>query len=316
MLDDLREADQKKEVKSLKELSKQQENKLSLAQKYLNKELDSIEKQIDAQKEEAEAQEKLIELQNDLNKAKSTSIRIYKEGVGFVYEQDTEAIKEAQKALDEYTSSQTKSELEQRADAIKEVLQLFEDLQDASDIHELELTLGVSSLSGLTGGNLGTNLSKWSDWIKGVIVSQIAYSDLNEQIGNLSGADIDKWLGDVLSGGSHQISNTTLSEYLSKHSFANGTLSAPGGLSRVGENLNGELVWLGKGDSVYSNGISKNLMQWGRYNPAQVLSSNNHSSQQVFNFDKIVLPNVRNAEDFYRELQKLPNMAIQQSTRR
>ena len=57
-------------------------------------------------------------------------------------------------------------------------------------------------------------------------------------------------------------------------------------------------------------------MQWGRYNPAQVLSSNNHSSQQVFNFDKIVLPNVRNAEDFYRELQKLPNMAIQQSTRR
>jgi TP901 family phage tail tape measure protein len=316
MLDDLREADQKKEVKRLKELSKQQENKLSLAQKYLNKELDSIEKQIDAQKEEAEAQEKLIELQNDLNKAKSTSIRIYKEGVGFVYEQDTEAIKEAQKALDEYTSSQTKSELEQRADAIKEVLQLFEDLQDASDIHELELTLGVSSLSGLTGGNLGTNLSKWSDWIKGVIVSQIAYSDLNEQIGNLSGADIDKWLGDVLSGGSHQISNTTLSEYLSKHSFANGTLSAPGGLSRVGENLNGELVWLGKGDSVYSNGISKNLMQWGRYNPAQVLSSNNHSSQQVFNFDKIVLPNVRNAEDFYRELQKLPNMAIQQSTRR
>ena len=316
MLEELREADQKKEVERLKELSKQQENKLSLAQKYLNKELDSIEKQIDAQKEEAEAQEKLIELQNNLNKAKSTSIRIYKEGVGFVYEQDTEAIKEAQKALDEYTSSQTKSELEQRADAIKEVLQLFEDLQDASDIHELELTLGVSSLSGLTGGNLGTNLSKWSDWIKGVIASQIAYSDLSEQIGNLSGADIDKWLGDVLSGGSHQISNTTLSEYLSKHSFANGILSAPGGLSRVGENLNGELVWLGKGDSVYSNRISKNLMQWGRYNPAQVLSSNNHSSQQVFNFDKIVLPNVRNAEDFYRELQKLPNMAIQQSTRR
>ena len=316
MLEELREADQKKEVERLKELSKQQENKLSLAQKYLNKELDSIEKQIDAQKEEAEAQEKLIELQDDLNKAKSTSIRIYKEGVGFVYEQDTEAIKEAQKALDEYTSSQTKSELEQRADAIKEVLQLFEDLQDASDIHELELTLGVSSLSGLTGGNLGTNLSKWSDWIKGVIASQIAYSDLSEQIGNLSGADIDKWLGDVLSGGSHQISNTTLSEYLSKHSFASGILSAPGGLSRVGENLNGELVWLGKGDSVYSNRISKNLMQWGRYNPAQVLSSNNHSSQQVFNFDKIVLPNVRNAEDFYRELQKLPNMAIQQSTRR
>ena len=39
-------------------------------------------------------------------------------------------------------------------------------------------------------------------------------------------------------------------------------------------------------------------------------------NNQIFNFDKIVLPNVRNAHDFYIELQKLPNMAIQQSIRR
>ena len=76
------------------------------------------------------------------------------------------------------------------------------------------------------------------------------------------------------------------------------------------------LAWLGKGDSVYSNTISRNLMEWGRYNPAQVLSHNNSTASQVFNFDKIVLPNVRNAHDFYMELQKLPNIAIQQSIRR
>ena len=316
MLDDLREADQKKEVERLKKLEEQEENKLNLAQKYLNKELDAIEKEIDAQKEEKEAQEKLVELQNELNKAKSISVRIYKEGVGFVYEQDTEAIKEAQKAYDDYLDSQSKTDLEKRAEEIRAVLELFDDLEDASEIHELELKLGVNGINSLTGGNFGTNISQWTSWIKNVIASQVAYADLGNKIGDLKGADIDKWLGDVLSGGAHQVSSSTMLSYILQHSFASGTLSAPGGLSRINE-LGGELVWLGKGDSVYSNRVSRNLMEWGRYNPAQVLSSNhNSSSSQIFNFDKIVLPNVRNAEDFYRELQKLPNMAIQQSARR
>ena len=316
MLDDLREADQKKEVERLKKLEEQEENKLNLAQKYLNKELNAIEKEIDAQKEEKEAQEKLVELQNELNKAKSTSVRIYKEGVGFVYEQDTEAIKEAQKAYDDYLDSQSKTDLEKRAEEIRAVLELFDDLEDASDIHELELKLGVKDINNLTGGNFGTDTTKWTSWIKSVIANQVAYADLGNKIGDLKGADIDKWLGDVLSNGAHQVSSSTMLSYILQHSFASGTLSAPGGLSRINE-LGGELVWLGKGDSVYSNRVSRNLMEWGRYNPAQVLSSNhNSSSSQIFNFDKIVLPNVRNAEDFYRELQKLPNMAIQQSARR
>ena len=316
MLDELREADQKKEVERLKKLEEQQENKLTLAQKYLNKELSAIEKQIDAEKEQEENEKKLVELQNELNKAKSQTIRIYKEGQGFVYEQDAEAIKNAQEALDEYTSSQTKSALEKRAEEIRAILDLFDEMEENSAIHELELALGVNGLSSLTGGNLGSDIGKWSSWIKGVIASQVAYADLGKIIGDLNGADIDKWLGDVLSGGNHEVSSSVISEYLAKHSFARGTLSASGGLSILGEH-GAELAWLGKGDSVYSNAISRNLMEWGKYNPAQVLSSNyNSSSSQIFNFDKIVLPNVRNAEDFYRELQKLPNMAIQQSARR
>ena len=315
MLDELREADQKKEVERLKKLEEQQENKLTLAQKYLNKELSAIEKQIDAEKEQEENEKKLVELQNELNKAKSQTIRIYKEGQGFVYEQDAEAIKNAQEALDEYTSSQTKSALEKRAEEIRAILDLFDEMEENSAIHELELALGVNGLSSLTGGNLGSDIGKWSSWIKGVIASQVAYADLGKIIGDLNGADIDKWLGDVLSGGNHEVSSSVISEYLAKHSFASGTLSASGGLSILGEH-GAELAWLGKGDSVYSNAISRNLMEWGRYNPAQVLSHHNSTASQVFNFDKIVLPNVRNAHDFYMELQKLPNIAIQQSIRR
>ena len=315
MLDELREADQKKEVERLKKLEEQQENKLTLAQKYLNKELNAVEKQIEAEKEQEENEKKLVELQNELNKAKSQTIRIYREGQGFVYEQDAEAIKNAQEALDEYTSSQTKSALEKRAEEIRAILDLFDEMEENSAIHELELALGVNGLSSLTGGNLGSDIGKWSSWIKGVIASQVAYADLGKIIGDLNGADIDKWLGDVLSGGNHEVSSSVISEYLAKHSFASGTLSASGGLSVLGEH-GAELAWLGKGDSVYSNAISRNLMEWGRYNPAQVLSHNNSTASQVFNFDKIVLPNVRNAHDFYMELQKLPNIAIQQSIRR
>ena len=315
MLDELREADQKKEVERLKKLEEQQENKLTLAQKYLNKELNAIEKQIDAEKEQEENEKKLVELQKELNKAKSQTIRIYKEGQGFVYEQDAEAIKEAQDALDEFTSSQTQTALEKKAEQIRAILDLFDEMEENSAIHELELALGVSNLSGLTGGNLGTDIGKWTNWIKTVIATQVAYGDLAEQVGNLSGSDIDKWLGDVLSGGNHEVSSSTISQYLSKHSFASGTLSAPGGLSILGER-GVELGWLNKGDSIYSNAISKNLMEWGRYNPAQVLNHSSSSSNQVFNFDKIVLPNVKNANDFYMELQKLPNIAIQQSIRR
>lgn len=315
MLDELREADQKKEVERLKKLEEQQENKLTLAQKYLNKELSAIEKQIDAEKEQEENEKKLVELQNELNKAKSQTIRIYREGKGFVYEQDAEAIKNAQKALDEYTSSQTKSALEKRAEEIRAILDLFDEMEENSAIHELELALGVNGLSSLTGGNLGSDIGKWSSWIKGVIASQVAYADLGKIIGDLNGADIDKWLGNVLSGGNHEVSADVISQYLAKHSFASGTLSASGGLSILGEH-GAELAWLGKGDSVYSNAISKNLMEWGRYNPAQILSHNNSTASQVFNFDKIVLPNVRNAHDFYMELQKLPNIAIQQSIKR
>ena len=193
---------------------------------------------------------------------------------------------------------------------------MFNDLEDDSEIHELELKLGVNGINSLTGGNFGTDTSQWASWIKSAIASQVAYADLGNTIGDLKGTDIDKWLGSVLSDGAHQVSDSTVSSYISQHSFASGTLSAPGGLSRIGE-LGGELVWLGKGDSVYSNRASKNLMEWGRYNPAQVLSSDDDSStSQVFNFDKIVLPNVRNAEEFYKELQNLPNKTLQQSTRR
>jgi hypothetical protein len=300
MLDELREADKEKEIDRLKELQKAQENRLSLAQKYIQKELDSVNKQIDAEKEE-------LELEKDLAQAKNKMIRIYREGQGFVYEEDVEAIQEAQKALE-------KTPLEQRAEELQAILDLFDEMADNSAIRELEVLLGVSGISGTTGGlTTNSSLDAWASWIKGAYASSMGYADLITKLEKIGTSDINSWL---TANGGLNVSDSVIAQYINNHSFASGTLSAPGGLSRVAERLGGELVWLGKGDSVYSNAVSRNLMEWGQYTPAQVMNSNSSAQSQIFNFDKIVLPNVHNAEEFYRELQNLPNKALQQSTRR
>lgn len=313
MLDDLREADKEKEMDRLKELQETHENRLSLAEKYVRKELNIVQKQIDAEKEEADALEKLNELEKDVAKAKSNKIRVYREGIGFVYERDTEAIEKAEKALSDYQRTLNKTPLEQYAEELQGILDLFDELQDEADMHDLEVKLGVGSLSQLLGGNFGTNRDLWSKWLKSEYANVSGYEDLIDKLGDVATSQLDSWL---TSNGGTQVSDSVISSYLNKHKFATGTISANGGLSLVGEN-GAELAWLGKGDSVFSNNISRNLMEWGRYNPAQVANAMSKSnSNQIFNFDKIVLPNVRNAEDFYRELKSLPNKALQQSTQR
>lgn len=314
MLDELREADKEKELKRLEDLQKVQDNSLSLAQKYIRRELNLVQKQIDATKEEADQLERLTELEKELTNAKSKKIRVYREGVGFVYERDVEAIEKAEKALNDYKSSLNKTPLEERAEELQAILDLFDEIGDNSAIRDLEVLLGVGNLSELTGGiDTNSSLSSWATWISALFAKKSGLSDLISKLNDVSTSDLDAWL---TANGGTQISDALLAQYIGSHSFANGTISAPGGLSRVAERLGGELVWLGKGDSVYSNAVSRNLMEWGRYNPAQVMNSNNSASTQVFNFDQIVLPNVYNANDFYRELQNLPNKALQQSARR
>ena len=314
MLDELRESDKEKELERLKDLEQAHTDSLSLAEKYVQRQRDAIQKQIDAEEDEAEKLEKLKELEKDLTTAKAKKIRVYREGVGFVYEQDVEAVEKAQKALTDYNKSLEKSDLEKQVDALQAVLDLFDDLRNDSDIRELEISLGVSGLTQLLGGDFGTDVSLWGDWIRKQYASATGYADVYEQLNNVATSQINDWLN---SGTGYQVASSIINEAVAQHSYASGTLSAPGGLSLVGDKFGGELVWLGKGDSVFTNAISRNLMEWGRYNPAQVAGAMSKSnSSQIFNFDKIVLPNVRDAEDFYRELQNLPNKALQQSTLR
>lgn len=114
---------------------------------------DQIDNLQDSNKE-LEENTKLLELQEKLSKAKSTKVRVYREGQGFVYEQDQEAVSDAQKALDDYYQEQAYNKklalLEQYKDnAKKSYDQQIADLQDQqkkqdeiynSQIKSLEVT--------------------------------------------------------------------------------------------------------------------------------------------------------------------------------
>lgn len=316
MVDDLREADKKKELNRLDELKEKEENKLGYLKKYAQRQKDYYDDQIKKEKEEADELEKLVDLQNELNNAKKTMIKVYREGVGFVYEQDTKAIREAQKTLDEYNKTHEQSNLEKQAEEWQKVLDLIGDLEDLSDMKELEIKLGITKITDLTGGDIGTNLEAWEKIVKNILATSQGYADIIKVLNEANGADIEGLIGATLNSGDKTISANMILDYIKRHSFASGSLSTPSGLSLVGEN-GPEIGWLNKGSTIFSNSISKNLMDWGQYTPAQILEKSLGSTQsQVFNFDKIVLPNVRNADEFYEELQLLPNRAIQQSALR
>lgn len=312
MVDELREADKAKELKRLNELQEKEKGKLSYIKKYAQQQKDYYDEQVAKEKEEAEELETLIELQDKLNNAKKTMVKVYREGVGFVYEQDTQAIREAQKALEDYNKEHTKTDLEQKAEAWQKIIDAIGEAEDLSEMKELEVLLGITDISQLT-GNIGLDATKWGNLAKTILATEMGLADIEKVLNEANGADIEKLIGSTLSSGDKTISSSLLSQYIAKHSFASGTLSSPSGFSLVGEN-GPELRYLSRGSTIFSNGISRNLMEWGQFSPAQVLSNVLGGTQsQVFNFDKIVLPNVHNADEFYKELQALPNRAIQQS---
>lgn len=86
---------------------------------YLSKLYDIQLKNLESQKtalqqinSQREYENKLIDARNKLENAQKEKRQVYREGVGFVYEADQEAIRQAQKELDELDNQKTISELE------------------------------------------------------------------------------------------------------------------------------------------------------------------------------------------------------------
>ena len=100
---------------------------------------------------------------------------------------------------------------------------------------------------------------------------------------------------------SREIINVHLDAYTTtKH--ANGTISAPGGLSLVGEK-GPELRVLNSGDGIIPADATRNLWNWANYNPKDFMG--NMGSDNIFHIGNIALPNVTDAKSFVNGLKQL-----------
>lgn len=298
-LDDLMEQQLEKEVKSLEKRKKKNEDTYDLAKSWIDRKIESLEKE----NEQMDEQNELIEKQNDLEKARTQRIKVYRQGKGFVYEQDTQAIKEATSALREYKKEEESEELK----SWRKVSELFDQMEASAEVANLERLVGAS-FGDLFGG-FGTNLGDWENWLKNSLSEKYGLENLIAETDELKGYEA---IQNFLQGMDDTISEEQILNSIAKNRFATGTLSAPAGFARVAEN-GYEIALLGKGDAVMPHGVSRNLMEWGQHSPTEFIDMQENGNITNYAFDSLVLPNVTDANSFVRELHNLPNKALQYS---
>lgn len=293
---DLADEAMSKEQERISKLQEQASNENSLARSWLQRKISDLEKQ----NEELEKENELIELQMDLEKAHAKRIRVYREGVGFVYEKDTEAIKEATDALKDFNKQQEDPAITE----LKNILELLDDAEELANIKNLENLTGF--IANVDFGQFGTNTSMWTNWIQNNLATSNGLGLLLNYMDELKDPDdIMKFLN-----AAGVVSSSTVSQYVNKARYASATLSARSGFARVAEN-GYEIALLGRGDAVMPHHISENLMEWGKMSPLEYATSANSGDAYMYQFDKLVLPNVHDANSFVNELRNLPNKALQ-----
>lgn len=295
-LDDLANTQLEKEKSRLQEQQDLNESTYDLAKAYVQRQIDLLE----TENEEQEKQNDLVELQNNLAKARNQRVRIYKEGEGFVYEKDTEAIREATQALQEYQSSATSSE--QAINPVlaqwQEVLKLFDELEADYELKALENKVG--SAVGELFGSLGTNTTAWSNWIKQNLSTTQGIDDVLTNLDKLVDTnDIINYLD----------SNGQVSQAIIDAAVKNNTLPATYAAA---------ITQMAQGMSAGVNTAASLATQSSitAATSGAVVMGNATQYGNIYNFDNLVLPNVTNANEFIDGLNNLSTTALQTSTQR
>jgi hypothetical protein len=289
-LEELAKNQLEKEKKRLTEQQTLTTNTYDLARSYVQRQIDLLEEENDEQKEQNE----LVELQNNLAKARNTMVKIYKEGEGFVYEQDTQAIKEATEALQEYQDTAENPVLNKW----KEVLKLFDEYESDFALKNLENQVGATV--GQLFGSLGTDTSAWASWIKNNLSTSYGLQNILDNMENLVDTN------DILAylDGNGQVSNAIIQNAIANNALPATYAAAITQASLAGRSIAGAGIGISQQSAIASAtsgaGVSGMLSQYGN----------------VYNFENLVLPNVTNATEFINELNSLSTTALQASTQR
>lgn len=310
----------------------------------------------------------LQEAQEALARAKSNKVRVYREGQGFVYEEDVTAVSEARKNLDKLNrEQQLKDEVarleklkKQALDNIDTQIKRWEDYSKswsevASNYKKDQDKLLAEQVFGIN-----TEQAGWEERLGNAKSFVAQYNALMAQIGAESmagagaatggggggyvytittqkGKDIASNLGTGQtykasdgstwkknSDGSLSVTTKAGNTYAGK--YASGTLSARPGMANVDEHgselvlrnpPSGRMTYMEKGDGVVPANLTKNLMEWGKFNPSSFTpNATGGGSSIVYQIDNLTLPSVRNAEDLINGLQTLKTRAMQKSKSR
>ena len=285
-----------KEKKRLQEQQTQLTNTYDLAKAYVQRQIDLLQDE----NEEQEEQNQLVELQNNLAKARNQRIRVYKEGEGFVYEQDTEAIREATQALQEYKGSVNNAS--ESANPIltqwQNVLKLFDEIEADNAIKQLENAVG--STVGTLFGGLGTDTNAWTNWIKNNLSTTGGIQNVLDSLDKLVDTnDIINYLD----------SNGQVEDAVLQAAIANNVLpqTYAAAVTQAAQSMS---ITANTGASIATQGAIAAMTS------GSIVSGSVTQNGNIYNFDSLVLPNVTNAQDFINELDNLPNMALQASTQR
>lgn len=291
-LDDLAQTQLEKEKERLTERQTLNDNTYNLAKNYVERQIDLLEKE----NQEQEEQNELIELQNNLAKARNKRIRVYKEGEGFVYEQDTEAIREATDALKEY--QKTSSAENPVLSKWKEVLQLFEDYEADAAIRSLEVQVG-STVAKLF-GSMGTDTNAWAKWVKNNLSTTQGLQNVLDKMDKLVDTDdIMKYLD----------SNGKVSEAIIDSAIKNNALPSTYAAAITQSALSGQIV-ANKVSGLASQSSISSLTS------GAIVNGNSTQYGNIYNFESLVLPNVTNANEFINDLNNLSTTALQTSAQR
>ena len=300
------------------------------ALEVLNNELDAYKAQQEALKEEKEWQEKLLEIEKarlELQKAKNKQVRIYREGIGFVWESDMGEVQTAQGKLDKLLDD---IEYEKK-------LKEFETLTDTYNQALLDGSAEAIRLFFLD----SDNLAKWEadSYTERIKTLQQFLSDKNKLISQNGSTDFvtetkspqEQWdsikgtVGTYVTYGGKSRTREEVQEELAKNgsrmmaSYRDNLLKfletgAPiyhnGGVVG-GENFNKNtevVAKLQKGETVFTKAQTRDI--------SVALNQGSKGGATNISIGNISLPNVKDSDSFIKALENIRTMASEDTNKR
>ena len=303
---------------------------------------------LQAENDEIERQIQLEQARMALAQAQSTQMLVYKDGE-FQYVQDVQAISDAEAELEALEREEALRQEVENLETLKdqalasidaqianweaykeEWTSVVEHYQEEQDRLLIEQELGIE----LEGENWRERLDNLASYVAEykALMAELAQAQASANAGYSGGGtgkpgSAKPDYSSVKRGGSGGVywsdytgppsqtydwvtRDQVNQSYINpKKYFASGTMSAPGGLSLVGEG-GPELRVLNQGDGIIPSDITKNLWDIGKLSVDQILQGK--GSSYVYNFDNLTLPNVTDAMSFIRELANFKRYALQQ----